>query len=616
MRGVTQAVDKYQGNHCIGSICRARRVLSALLLVTAFFIFWGASVGSAHAWWNEKWKHRKRIVIDCSSITPQQSSNLVEIPILIRLHSGNFDFTAAKDDGSDIRFVSPDEKQVLPYQIEAYDPLEEVAFIWVKVPSLSIGSKENSIWLYYGNSEAGNGQSPGETFRSSYSLVYHFSEEDGPPLDQTPNRINAGLALFGHVPSSIIGPGASFNGVDERIVIPATPLLDFSSGFTFSAWIRSSDGQEDGYIFSRQEQGQSIVLGIEGNSLYLSATDQEGNSYATDKSAQITPESWHLVSVAVGPAGKGILFLDGKMAGSIDMPVPAQVSGDIVLGGDGAGEHLFAGEMDEVRFSSLVRPAEWIQVRFAAEGPDGGGFILFAPEEKSGGSWFSDSDTITYLRIVFGNVTLDGWIIIVSLILMGMGCSVIFVYKLFLFKRISEDNRRFIEVYLKELRPCQLYKKRGVEFGSSTLFRIYREACSAMDGGNGNNGPASSKKVMSKVRAAMEKAYIDNSKEITSWLVFLTLAIAGAPAMGLLGTVWGVMNTFAAMAEAGEANIMAIAPGVASALATTVVGLIVAIPSLFAYNYLSNRTSNMSTDMAVFMENLTAALEEVAEEDE
>ena len=81
--------------------------------------------------------------------------------------------------------------------------------------------------------------------------------------------------------------------------------------------------------------------------------------------------------------------------------------------------------------------------------------------------------------------------------------------------------------------------------------------------------------------------------------------------LGLLGTVWGVMNTFAAMAEAGEANIMAIAPGVASALSTTVVGLIVAIPALFGYNYLVGKIKSITAEMMIIVDQLSVNIEEI-----
>jgi biopolymer transport protein ExbB len=80
--------------------------------------------------------------------------------------------------------------------------------------------------------------------------------------------------------------------------------------------------------------------------------------------------------------------------------------------------------------------------------------------------------------------------------------------------------------------------------------------------------------------------------------------------MGLFGTVWGVINTFAGVAEAGEANLAAIAPGVASALACTLMGLMLAIPALFQYSYLSAEIKSVTADMNVFMDELTNRVEE------
>jgi biopolymer transport protein ExbB len=116
---------------------------------------------------------------------------------------------------------------------------------------------------------------------------------------------------------------------------------------------------------------------------------------------------------------------------------------------------------------------------------------------------------------------------------------------------------------------------------------------------------------LNTIKSVLDKGFIEQSKRMNSQLVILTLSISGGPFLGLLGTVWGVMTTFAAMADAGEANIMAIAPGMASALATTVVGLIVAIPALFAYNYLTGKIKNMTADLTVFVDQFGARIEEV-----
>ena len=80
----------------------------------------------------------------------------------------------------------------------------------------------------------------------------------------------------------------------------------------------------------------------------------------------------------------------------------------------------------------------------------------------------------------------------------------------------------------------------------------------------------------------------------------LTIAISGGPFLGLLGTVVGVMITFAAIAAAGDVNVNSIAPGIAAALVATVAGLAVAIPALFGYNWLSIQIKNVYADTQVF----------------
>ena len=89
------------------------------------------------------------------------------------------------------------------------------------------------------------------------------------------------------------------------------------------------------------------------------------------------------------------------------------------------------------------------------------------------------------------------------------------------------------------------------------------------------------------IEAVMESQI---SKEITSLesgVSFLATVVSVCPFLGLFGTVWGVMLSFVGMAQAGSADIAAMAPGIASALLTTVVGLVVAIPSVIGYNMIT-----------------------------
>src|SRR5262249_23073059 len=116
------------------------------------------------------------------------------------------------------------------------------------------------------------------------------------------------------------------------------------------------------------------------------------------------------------------------------------------------------------------------------------------------------------------------------------------------------------------------------------------------------------------IRASMEAVALRETQRLNKGMVLLTIAISGGPFLGLLGTVVGVMITFAAIAAAGDVNVNAIAPGIAAALVATVAGLGVAIPALFGYNWLLTRIKNASTNMKVFADELVAKVAEAYSE--
>jgi biopolymer transport protein ExbB len=104
------------------------------------------------------------------------------------------------------------------------------------------------------------------------------------------------------------------------------------------------------------------------------------------------------------------------------------------------------------------------------------------------------------------------------------------------------------------------------------------------------------------VKATMDASLVRMTQKLQSRMVLLTIAISGGPFLGLLGTVVGVMITFAAIAASGDVNVNSIAPGIAAALAATVAGLAVAIPALFGYNWLNTRIKQIVADMRVFVD--------------
>ncbi len=100
----------------------------------------------------------------------------------------------------------------------------------------------------------------------------------------------------------------------------------------------------------------------------------------------------------------------------------------------------------------------------------------------------------------------------------------------------------------------------------------------------------------------------EESVSLGHGMTMLAVVTSSAPLLGLFGTVWGVMLAFQAMASSGSANIAELAPGISSALLTTVVGLVVAIPSTIAYNFLQSGIDAYVVQLEGFGEELMGKL--------
>ena len=111
------------------------------------------------------------------------------------------------------------------------------------------------------------------------------------------------------------------------------------------------------------------------------------------------------------------------------------------------------------------------------------------------------------------------------------------------------------------------------------------------------------------VRVVLERAVGAQAISLEKGMIVLSTAVAGGPFIGLLGTVWGVMETFSGIAKVQAASLTAMAPGVAGALIATVVGLFVAIPAMFAYNYMITSVRAITQELDNFNSELATAIE-------
>ena len=214
---------------------------------------------------------------------------------------------------------------------------------------------------------------------------------------------------------------------------------------------------------------------------------------------------------------------------------------------------------------------------------------------------------------------------------------IVMIVKAIVLNRVMKENKKFEQAYslltteeLGQLNseddpddadfeesPLLLsFTKHHGEFTGSTIYRLYHVGVEEMNRRLYTSKTTSgdqqvlSAQSMNAVKAAMDAKLTRELQKLNAQMVLLTIAISGGPFLGLLGTVIGVMITFAAIAVSGEVNVNAIAPGIAGALTATVAGLIVAIPCLFGYNYLGGQIKEITADMHVFVDEFVAKLSE------
>jgi biopolymer transport protein TolQ len=155
---------------------------------------------------------------------------------------------------------------------------------------------------------------------------------------------------------------------------------------------------------------------------------------------------------------------------------------------------------------------------------------------------------------------------------------------------------------------------RKVQVEGCPMFKVYQAGSVELDTRLKNlEGPARrrfiSLKGMEHVKRSLENTVAQESLKLESGLILLAIAVSGAPFLGLLGTVWGVMDTFGHIAQAGSASMAAMAPGVSAALVTTVAGLLVAIPSMFGYNWLVHNLRVLTVELDNFAQELVSKME-------
>jgi biopolymer transport protein ExbB/TolQ len=210
--------------------------------------------------------------------------------------------------------------------------------------------------------------------------------------------------------------------------------------------------------------------------------------------------------------------------------------------------------------------------------------------------------------------------IIVCLAIFSILAWWMMIYKAIQMYRARKLNRYFGLEFTAQKTVLDMFDRK-LQVEGCPLYAVYQSGCVHLDARlRGPTGERAKQKIslknMEHIKRAIENTVAQESLKLESGLILLAIAVSGAPFMGLLGTVWGVMSTFAGIAQQGSATMAAMAPGVAAALITTVAGLLVAIPSMFGYNWLVHNLRAFTVELDNFAQELVSKMETEFLEDE
>jgi biopolymer transport protein TolQ len=180
------------------------------------------------------------------------------------------------------------------------------------------------------------------------------------------------------------------------------------------------------------------------------------------------------------------------------------------------------------------------------------------------------------LVFVWRNATPEAKAIIVILVIFSIFAWSVMAQKAMQMRRAKRLNTFFESEFRTQKHVLDVYDRK-LQVPDCPLFVVYQEGCKELDArlkerGSNERRRYVSLKGMEHVKRTLERTVAQQSLKLESGLILLAIAVSGAPFLGLLGTVWGVMSTFSYVALKGSADLKTMAPGVSAALVTTVAG--------------------------------------------
>jgi hypothetical protein len=330
--------------------------LIGIMLIGICFFVDSAKADSEISWYCYDWKCCKSITIDKDQIP----NTLVDFTVLINISSDSDLVGNTQSDGDDIVFVDSTNKTVLNYQIEYYDSATGNLVAWVKIPVLS-SSVDTVIYMYYGNSLAGNQRDVVGSWNPFNRVVYHMDDLTTSSINDSTFFNIDGSKKGANEPiqsNGYLGYAQDFDGSNDYIGFSPG---DFGTGkiFSISCWFKI-DVDSNLVIVGGNANKYSPLIIYDASNDRIGGCSHASNSYIFTGVDSIELNTWYYVTYTVNNLVNSI-YLNGNLANSASMAYSPYAWDSTIFIGKRASEIYFNGIIDEVRFSNTVFNISWVQ---------------------------------------------------------------------------------------------------------------------------------------------------------------------------------------------------------------------------------------------------------------
>ena len=324
--------------------------------------------GDACAWWDEQFAARRALTIDNTALVgelaDELADGLVDVPVLLALDPERIDYQRTAVMGRDLRFVAADGVTKLAHEIEAWIPGGR-SLVWLMVPRIPLaGESAPSLWMYYDNPNAQDGQDPSGVW-AGYTSVHHFA---GDFLDSTGNGHDGVSSEAPDPDEGVIAGAMHFDGEDDYLELLDEASFDFGAQMSIEVWIKVERFDRrwqtvvakgnDSWRLHRDDRADHLEFG----------TTRAGNYHDNFGGSEGVADSrWHHAAVVYNGQTKTI-YIDGRRDRGKDYSQTLQNSSYPVYVGENsqAEGRFFSGSIDELRIAGTARSAAWISTQYRA----------------------------------------------------------------------------------------------------------------------------------------------------------------------------------------------------------------------------------------------------------